>query len=182
MRDISYSRYGAKVHVLQDGNTQTYEIEGSSGQMLTMQFTRKQKNNVETYRRSRGMRSGGGYYYTARGDIVANYGVTVSVGGLKQSFPAKFSVLTFDDGQRGPESPDVPFDGDMPVYKVNFGKGIPPHEHKLLSAELAKQNTDIAKVFDMYILDSEQLRKCNNLSQSAFNQSLSDFLRSEDGR
>ena len=179
MQDISYSQHGAKVHVLRDENTQIYEIEGSSGQILTMQFTREQENNVERYRQPRGARSGGGYYDTARGDIVANYGVKVSVGGLEQSFAAEFSALKFNDRQIEPKVPNIAFEDNVPVYSVDFEKGIPPHEHKLLSAELAKQNADVAKVFDMYILDSEQLQKCNNLSQSAFNQNLSEFLRSE---
>ena len=62
------------------------------------------------------------------------------------------------------------------LYDVDLSKGIPAEEHKLLYKGLSEQNSAVAQAMKDYVLDADELQKCNNLQQSVFNQKLEEFL------
>lgn len=158
MKNIQYKKSGATVSVSQDEATQTYKIE-RNGKILEMSFTRQQEiKNISQH---------GGYYEPRhqRGDCAISYNIGVKIGEAEQNFSASFSKEVFGQGDK------------TPVYDSDFEeKGIPAEEYKLLYKALSDQNTAVAQVMDSYVLNADELQKCNNLQQSLFNQKLEEFL------
>ena len=107
----------------------------------------------------------GGAGEAIRGDILSQYSVEINIGGESKKFNAEFSGYHFDNW--GDKASD---------YNVNLEQGIPANEYDKLCGELSKQNTAVAQVFKEYVLNAEDLQKCNNLQQSIFNQKLDEFL------
>ncbi len=160
MNNIQYKKLGAMVSVSQDGATQTYKIE-REGKTLEMSFTRQQSAKSEKYTRS----MGGGASSAIKGDYIALYDVGVCIDDEKRNFAVSFAAKHFDEwGDR------------TPGYKVDLSKGIPVEEHKLLYKGLSEQNSAVAQAMKDYVLDADELQKCNNLQQSVFNQKLEEFL------
>lgn len=157
---MQYKKSGATVSVSQDGTTQTYKIE-REGKTLEMSFTRQQITKSEQYTRSMG-----GYAGEAiKGDHIANYDVGVKIGNEKQVFSASVVAKHFDTWSK-----------EAPNHEVDFEKGIPAQEYSALSEKLSEQNVAVAQVMKDYVLDADELQKCNNLQQSIFNQKLEEFL------
>ena len=65
---------------------------------------------------------------------------------------------------------------EAPNYEAYFEKGIPAQEYGALSEKLSGQNTAVAQVMRDYVLNADELQKCNNIQQSLFNQKLDEFL------
>ena len=108
---------------------------------------------------------GGGAAPAIKGDYIALYDVGVRIDDEKRNFAVSFATKHFDEwGDRAPG------------YKVDLSKGIPAEEHKLLYKGLSEQNSAVAQVMKDYVLDADELQKCNNLQQSVFNQKLEEFL------
>ncbi len=160
MKNVQYKKSGATVSVSQDGSTQTYRIE-RGGKTLEMSFTRQQSVEGEPYIRSMGACAG----QAIRGAHIANYDVGVKIGDQKQVFSASIIAKHFDEW--GKEAPN---------YEADFEKGIPVQEYGALSEKLSEQNTAVAQVMRDYVLNADELQKCNNIQQSLFNQKLDEFL------
>ena len=65
---------------------------------------------------------------------------------------------------------------EAPNYEADFEKGIPVQEYGALSEKLSEQNTAVAQVMRDYVLNADELQKCDNIQQSLFNQKLDEFL------
>lgn len=157
---MQYKKSGATVSVSQDGATHTYKIK-REGKTLEMSFTRQQSAKSEKYTRN----MGGGAAPAIKGDYIALYDVGVRIDDEKRNFAVSFATKHFDEwGDRAPG------------YKVDLSKGIPVEEHKLLYKGLSEQNSAVAQAMKDYVLDADELQKCNNLQQSVFNQKLEEFL------
>lgn len=163
MKNMQYKKSGATVSVSQEGTTQTYKIE-REGKTLEMSFTRQQSTNSKTYTRS----MSGGAGEAIKGDHIAKYDVGVKIGDEEKVFSTSVVAKHFDEWGK-----------EVPNYEVDFEKGIPTQEYSALSEKLAEQNTAVAQVMNNYILNADDLPKCNNLQQSIFNQKLEDFLHSD---
>lgn len=160
MNNMQYKKSGATVSVSQDGATHTYKIK-REGKTLEMSFTRQQSAKSEKYTRN----MGGGAAPAIKGDYIALYDVGVRIDDEKRNFAVSFATKHFDEwGDRAPG------------YKVDLSKGIPVEEHKLLYKGLSEQNSAVAQAMKDYVLDADELQKCNNLQQSVFNQKLEEFL------
>ena len=160
MNNMQYKKSGATVSVSQNGASQIYKIE-RGGKTLEMSFTREQKiKNLIPL---------GGYMAPVRteGECVVSYDIDVRIGDAENKFAATYSQKVSNSGVK-----------EQITYDSGFEeKGIPAEEHKAISEALAEQNTAVAQVFNEYILDADELQKCNNLQQSVFNQKLDEFLR-----
>ena len=107
------------------------------------------------------------------GDYVATYNIDVKIGEAKQHYSTSFIAHSFEVLQGNYEEQNY-------NYGVDLSKGIPPKEYKSLLDGISEQSTAMKQIFEKYILDSENLSKENNLSQStpnsAFNKALDNFL------
>lgn len=65
---------------------------------------------------------------------------------------------------------------EAPNYEADFEKGIPAQKYGALSEKLSGQNTAVAQVMRDYVLNADELQKCNNIRQSLFSQKLDEFL------
>ena len=156
----TYSKSGAMVTL--NGQPDSLGVQISkNGKTLGMQVSRQQKEQSDVYMRSMGTGAG----KAIRGDITSQYSVKVNIGEESAEYNTEFSGLHFDD-----------WGNKVPDYNVNLEKGIPAAEYAKLCEGLSEQNSAIAQVFSNYVLNAEDLQKENNLSQSIFNQRLSEFL------
>ena len=160
MDNMQYKKSGATVSVRQDGAAQIYKIE-REGKTLELSFTRQQSIKSENYTRS----MCGGAGPAVRGDYIALYDVGVRIDDEKRNFAVSFATKHFDE-----------WGNDAPKYDADLSKGIPTEEYESLHKGLSKQNTGVAQVLKDYILNADELQKCNNLQQSVFNMKLDEFL------
>lgn len=156
-----YNKSDALVTI--DGQADCLDIKiEKDNKNLEMHISRTQREEHERYIRSQDM----GAAPAIKGDIFAQYSIDINIDETRKNFNHEFSAEPFNE-----------WGNKIPEYHVNLENGIPANEYKQLTDELSKQNVGVAQLFKNYILNADDLQKCNNLQQSIFNQKLDEFLR-----